>query len=112
MEQIPVVGGEQADRTQELAELLGRFAELMAAVSRNYQTLKVWGTLLESSSPEVKEILAGSGDQITAMIKEQFDAAEQAQRSLREALDMVAAELRTKGQGFAIQGYEERLSVL
>ena len=103
---------EQVDHTKELAELLGNFSELMTAVSKNYEMLKIWETLLNLSSGEVKETITESAGQIGAMVKEQYETAKLNQEIMRKALDQIAAKLREKGQGFAIEGYEERLSVL
>ena len=112
MEKLPIDGAEQADNTKELSELLGSFAELMTAISKNYQMLKTWETILNLPSDGAKEVVSESGNQIRAMIQEQYEAARQGQEAMRKALDEIAVKLREKGQGFAIEGYEERLSIL
>ncbi len=112
MERPPINGSEQVDSTKEIAELLGSFAELMTAISRNYQTAKMWETILNLPSDGAKEVMKESSDQIRAMIKEQYETAQQSQETMRKSLDEVAAKLRERGQGFVIEGYEEKLSVL
>ena len=89
------------DKTEEISGLLDKFAELMTSISQNYSTMKTFETLIN---------LQNKTD--NGLVKTQYETAKVNQESMRQSLDMIANELRARGQGFAIEGYEDKLSIL